>query len=155
MFATDWIFSLFGTIIPVECLGEFYDRFFVEGWSFFYQMVLSILKHSEARLLEQGEQFNILVPLKDEEEIRSNWKEMTGFFPFLPKKLQEKIPWERLIQTAQFDIDDNYIGHLLNNFDLDRKAFRITRTTHAQALPTSKSTSSTASTTPTTTETKR
>ena len=43
MFSSSWILSFFGTILPLNMMGIFYDRVLVEGWPFFYKMILSYL----------------------------------------------------------------------------------------------------------------
>lgn len=36
MYASEWIFGLFSSVIPLEEMGYFYNRFFCSEWIFFY-----------------------------------------------------------------------------------------------------------------------
>lgn len=51
MYASDWIFGLFASVIPLEQMGAFFSKFFKHRWIFFYQLILSILKSLEKELL--------------------------------------------------------------------------------------------------------
>jgi hypothetical protein len=44
MFASDWIFGLFASVVPLEDMKVFYDNFFEKKWVFFYSIVLSIIE---------------------------------------------------------------------------------------------------------------
>ena len=46
MYARDWIFSLFTSVLPEtnsKVTASFFSQFFVYKWEFFYKLVLSIL----------------------------------------------------------------------------------------------------------------
>jgi hypothetical protein len=48
MYASDWIFSLFCSVLPENqsaVTGSFFSQFLVHKWEFFYKLVLSILEH--------------------------------------------------------------------------------------------------------------
>ena len=63
MYASDWIFSLFSSVLPEtnsKVTASFFTQFFKYKWEFFYKLILSILEHIEARLLEAQDMFNIL-----------------------------------------------------------------------------------------------
>ena len=47
MYASEWIFGLFSSIIPIEKMVHFYENFFIEGWPFFYKVALGYLKFFE------------------------------------------------------------------------------------------------------------
>jgi len=64
MYASDWIFGLFASVIPLEHMSGFFSRFFRHRWIFFYQLILSILKHLETQLLQEDELWNILNQIK-------------------------------------------------------------------------------------------
>jgi hypothetical protein len=55
MYATDWCFSLFGSVVPIQELTTINDKFFREGSVFFYKIVLIILKRLERVFLKQSE----------------------------------------------------------------------------------------------------
>ncbi len=44
MYASEWIFGLFSSVVPLELMGEFYSCFFAQRWIYFYKLVLTILK---------------------------------------------------------------------------------------------------------------
>lgn len=60
MFAQEWIFGLFASVVPTELMGTFFDKFFTDQWVFFYQFILSILKEHEADLLVEDDLYSIL-----------------------------------------------------------------------------------------------
>lgn len=43
VFAGEWIFGLFASVVPCEHIGTFFDCFFEHRWVFFYQLVLTLL----------------------------------------------------------------------------------------------------------------
>jgi hypothetical protein len=45
LFASEWIFGLFSSVIPVDFMGLFFDEFFKRSWVFFYQLVLQLMHH--------------------------------------------------------------------------------------------------------------
>jgi hypothetical protein len=51
MYASDWIFGLFASVIPLEQMAFFFTHFYRHKWVFFYQLILSILKSLEKELL--------------------------------------------------------------------------------------------------------
>lgn len=51
MYASDWIFALFASVIPLEHVGQFLGKFYRHRWIFFYQLILSVLKFLERELL--------------------------------------------------------------------------------------------------------
>lgn len=51
MYASDWIFGLFASVIPLEQMSSFFSKFYRYKWIFFYQLILSILKFLEKELL--------------------------------------------------------------------------------------------------------
>ena len=64
MYASDWIFGLFSSVIPLEKMNVFYTKFFTYKWSFFYRLVLSILKHLRNEILQEDELWSILNSIK-------------------------------------------------------------------------------------------
>ena len=48
MYASDWIFSLFASVLPEsnsKVTASFFNQFFLHKWEFFYKLILSILEH--------------------------------------------------------------------------------------------------------------
>jgi hypothetical protein len=55
MWASEWIFSLFTSILPeydTQVTSNFFTYFFEYKWEFFYKLVLSILSHLKQKLLD-------------------------------------------------------------------------------------------------------
>jgi hypothetical protein len=55
VFASDWIFSSFMSIIPEDnykLSSSFFTKFFRYKWEFFYKLILTILQHIQEKLLE-------------------------------------------------------------------------------------------------------
>ena len=64
MFASEWIFGLFASVIPIEQMSNFFNRFFKDQWVFYYQLILSILKEHETELLADDDLYSILNIIK-------------------------------------------------------------------------------------------
>ena len=64
MYASDWLFGLFASVIPLDKMKTFYNLFFKRKWVFFYSMILSILKKLERYILEEQELWDILNSIK-------------------------------------------------------------------------------------------
>jgi hypothetical protein len=60
MYASDWIFGLFASVIPLEKMSAFFSRFYQHKWIFFYKLILSILKQLEEEILQEDELWDIL-----------------------------------------------------------------------------------------------
>jgi hypothetical protein len=50
IFASEWIFGLFASVIPCEHMASFFDQFFEQRWIFFYALVLTLLKRHEREI---------------------------------------------------------------------------------------------------------
>mmetsp|Transcript_39754 Transcript_39754/g.60930 ORF Transcript_39754/g.60930 Transcript_39754/m.60930 type:complete len:155 (-) Transcript_39754:630-1094(-) len=67
MYASDWIFSMFCSILPeqeTDITGAFFSLFFKYKWEFFYKLVLTILEHIQFLLLRQDDMFSVLQQVK-------------------------------------------------------------------------------------------
>lgn len=64
MYASDWVFCLFSSIIPLQLYSTFLDSFLTLGWPYFYSVCLSLLTFFKARLLEEDEISGILYHIK-------------------------------------------------------------------------------------------
>ena len=64
MYASEWIFGLFASVIPLEEMSHFFDHFFVSRWIFFYQLILCILKFNQRQLLNEEDIYQILSNIK-------------------------------------------------------------------------------------------
>jgi hypothetical protein len=43
VYASEWIFGLFASVIPNHHMHHFFDKFFQYKWIFFYQLILALL----------------------------------------------------------------------------------------------------------------
>ena len=67
MYASDWIFSLFTSVLPEndsELTSKFFTNFFTYKWEYFYKLILSILQIIKPRLLQAGDMMSILQEIK-------------------------------------------------------------------------------------------
>lgn len=60
MYASEWIFGLFASVIPLEEMGVFFDGFYRDKWIFFYKLILCILKLHESDLIQEDDLYCIL-----------------------------------------------------------------------------------------------
>ena len=64
IFASEWIFGLFASVIPPDLMTTFFDRFFADSWNFFYQLVITLLKRHESVITSEEEMYNLLRMIK-------------------------------------------------------------------------------------------
>jgi hypothetical protein len=64
MYASDWIFALFGNIIPCEQMQYFFDNFFADGWCFFYKLTLTLMRIFQPKILECDEMSDVIDIIK-------------------------------------------------------------------------------------------
>ena len=67
MYASDWIFSVFTSVLPEKnskVTSKFFSLFLEHKWEFFYKLILTILKHSQAKILAHDDMFSILQEVK-------------------------------------------------------------------------------------------
>lgn len=64
VYAGEWIFGLFASVIPCEHIGLFFDNFFEYRWVFFYQLVLTLLLSHEAEIRGEEDIYNLLRSIK-------------------------------------------------------------------------------------------
>lgn len=63
MYASDWIFSVFTSVLPETdsvVTAAFFSLFFKYKWEFFYKLILTILSHIQDKILETDDMFSIL-----------------------------------------------------------------------------------------------
>ncbi|CAG9330434.1 unnamed protein product [Blepharisma stoltei] len=124
MYAAEWCFSLFGSVVPASEMVNVLDLFFKKGWIFFYRFVLAILQCLEQRLLKAKDTIDALSPLKICQKSQKEWKK----FVKLLDDGKGKLNWAKLAQKAEdFDLDENYIRYLHMNFDIETSQFSIKR----------------------------
>ncbi|CAG9322285.1 unnamed protein product [Blepharisma stoltei] len=122
MYATDWLFTMFGSVVPVREMVNILDQFFRKGWSFIYRFVIAILKCLEETILQARDSIEILGPLKITHQSQREWKH----FLELLDGGKGKIGWEELIERSRtVDIDENYIKLLHRNFNVETGQFNL------------------------------
>jgi hypothetical protein len=60
LFASEWIFGLFSSVIPVDHMGYFFDEFFQRKWIFFYQLVLQLMHHHKRKIIHEDDFYSII-----------------------------------------------------------------------------------------------
>ena len=64
IYASEWIFGLFASVIPSSQITAFFDNFFEHRWHFFYGLVLTILKRHENEIHNEEDLYNLLRAIK-------------------------------------------------------------------------------------------
>lgn len=64
MYAAEWCFTLFGSVVPVREMVNILEQIFNRGWSFFYRIVIVLLTCLEEQLLAADDPIEILSQLK-------------------------------------------------------------------------------------------
>ena len=64
MFASDWLFCLFCSAIPLSALTHFFTAFLKDGWLFFYRLAMAILGILKPRILREDDSSLVLNLLK-------------------------------------------------------------------------------------------
>jgi hypothetical protein len=120
MYATDWCFSLFGSVVPIRELAPIYDSFFREGWIFFYKIVLVILNRLEAVLLRRSETGEILSPLKPAHQSQRHCKDFLNSL----RSYGEELNWSKLaVRALKVQLDVNRILYMLKHFNPETAQF--------------------------------
>ena len=122
MYAAEWCFTLFGSVIPVREMINVLNGFFTEGWIFFYRMVILLLQCLERRLLEARDPIELLSPLKICHKSQKEWKQFVN----LINEGNKKFDWKSLIEkVSEIELDKEYIKYLHMNFNLDTAQFAL------------------------------
>lgn len=120
MYATEWCFSLFGSVVPANEMVTVLDEFFKKGWIFFYKFVMYILFRLESRLLAANDLADIIMPLKICHKSQREFKE----FLLLLDEGRGNLTWESMIrEISDISIDEDYIRYLHLHFDVDKAQF--------------------------------
>ena len=64
VYASEWIFGLFSSVIPCDHMGDFFDLFFKHKWIFFYQLILSLLSKHEDKIVNEEDFYHFMRQIK-------------------------------------------------------------------------------------------
>ncbi|CAG9332301.1 unnamed protein product [Blepharisma stoltei] len=112
MYATDWCFTIFTCLLPINYSYFVLGKFFKSGWIYFYKLVLEILDRLEEQILGCDNIAKILASLKP---YTTGKKHSKKFVKNLAKG-GERLNWKKLAKQAQLrEIDENVISCLDRN----------------------------------------
>jgi len=120
MFATEWIFTLFSSIIPIEEMDTFFEEFFENSWIFFYKFVIHILRKHEEAMLGADNITDMIIPIK---ESKQGFKFLNDIPLF--KMLFSQNKWIELIEGSKKEkMNETYIKNLYESYDIDNLRFK-------------------------------
>jgi hypothetical protein len=61
IYFSDWLFTLFAKLIPVQIMNIFLDSFLKEGWPYFYKVCLSFFRALEHEILLKAQKDDQMV----------------------------------------------------------------------------------------------
>lgn len=135
MIATEWIFTLFTSIIPLEIADAYLANFIEFSWPYFYRFSLHLLRFNQKYLLKTKDLSEIISIIKNCQEnttspskihTTKSWNILSSIA--LIKKLfdfkREPTNWLLLLENCKSEkIDVQYIEMLHKNYDLKNKRF--------------------------------
>jgi len=120
LFITDWCLTLFGCVLPAQEMGPVLQSFCEEGWCFFYQLVLAILRRLQAQLLRSGDISEVLSALHPPSKSQ---RQSPKFLAQLQRS-NERLKWTSLLAEAKkLQLDQAYIKRLHFGFRSDTLRF--------------------------------
>ena len=99
MFATNWIFTIFSSIIPIEHMDKIFDEFFLNSWIFLYKFIIYLLKVYESDILATNDISEMMIPIKSFKP-KGKLNEFLASLPFVSKLFQE-TKWSDFINEAK------------------------------------------------------
>ena len=112
MFCTEWIMTLFTSIIPLEFSFRVLGNFFKFGWVFFYKLCLEFIKRLEKKLLLCFNYAGVLSTLKPDGHSVKDWK----MFMKTMVKGRENINFKKIVNEAQsLEINERFLNCMLHN----------------------------------------
>lgn len=112
VYITEWCFTLFAKIVPIYEMGMILHGFFLNGWVFFYKVVLAIIFRLKEKLLCLRDPADILTIIKPSEVYK---KGRTNFIKSLSAG-SENLTWAELLNEAEnINLDKDYIEFLISN----------------------------------------
>jgi len=118
MYSTEWILTLFGSVIPIELMGEFYDNLLKYEWPFFYKLVLALISNFKTAILKETDFTGILSILKSQNNITK--KTITNPHTIV-------ADWHKLFSVAvnSNNVDSKFVYKMHSNYDADKQQFLI------------------------------
>jgi len=124
MFATEWIFTLFSCVIPIEQIDVFFDEFFKEGWVFFYRFIMHLLKTHEKTILSSDDISEMMSPIKDSTKPKGGINKFLSALPIFNKMFRQ-TSWSDLVKGCKsVKLNEKYIKELLETYDIENLRFK-------------------------------
>ena len=126
MYATEWCFTLFASVIPPTQMHHVLDCFFERGWVYFYRLVIVLLECLQDRILKASDPIEVLLSLKICHRSQQEWE---GFLHALGRR---RVTWEVLNPRAlALEVDEGYIRQLHLCFNVDTAQFNLKTASNA------------------------
>lgn len=120
LFITDWCLTLFGCVLPAQEMGVVLASFCEEGWCFFYQLVIAILRRLQSQLLRSADISEILSALHPPAQSQRHYRQ----FLHQLQRSNERLNWPHLLSEAKkLQLDQVYINRLHFGFRSDTLRF--------------------------------
>lgn len=123
MFATNWIFTLFASIVPINQMGMIFDEFFRSSWIFVYKLALHLLRSNEKSILATDDISAMISPMKDAKP-KSVINGLLSSLPFF-NGIFRQASWREVIRESNNEVlDEDHIKALLDSYDLENMRFK-------------------------------
>eukprot|EP00826_Nyctotherus_ovalis_P002636 TRINITY_DN10531_c0_g1_i1.p4 TRINITY_DN10531_c0_g1~~TRINITY_DN10531_c0_g1_i1.p4 ORF type:complete len:125 (+),score=44.35 TRINITY_DN10531_c0_g1_i1:2007-2381(+) len=121
MFATEWILTLFTSVVPIEQTGAIFTKFFCESWLFLYKFVIHLLKTHEEAILQKDDITEMMATLKN---LKAEENSGLASFPLF-RKIFNIISWKDLIhESSQQKLNEKRLKSLMGSYDLETMQFK-------------------------------
>lgn len=124
MFATEWILTLFTSVVPLEQTGDIFTQFFRESWLFLYKFVVHLLKTHEEMILQKDDITEMMATLKN---LKAEESSGLASFPLF-RKIFNITSWKDLIhESAQQKLNEKRLKSLMGSYDLETMQFKYSK----------------------------
>ena len=106
MYASEWIFGLFASVIPCEHMSLFLDKFFQHKWIFFYSLILTILRKHEDQILNEEDFYCILHQIKAQQHKAAGISALKTTKTIITQAEKERLQNEEQ-SLGDFNTDDS------------------------------------------------
>jgi len=123
MFAIEWIFTLFTSVISIEEVDAIFTEFFSKSWSFLYRFIIHLLKSHEEMLLLKDDTTEMVSAIKGFKLENKN----EGFLASLPlfRSISKTTTWSDLINRAKKEkIDEKRMRLMIASYDIEDREFK-------------------------------